>query len=483
MKDVENKDQARPSDRPVLRRLVAARHSLSGKLILLTIAVVMAAEVFIYVPSIARFRAAWLDEKLASAQIAVLALQEAPEGMVSDELTNELLENAGVFSVKLINQDSSALFLSEDMPPMPQKWVDLRSRMAPELIAAAFDTLLHGEGRNIGVRGAARFRPGGEVEIVIDETPLCAAMTSYSRNILALSLVIALATAFFVYLSLMRLTVRPMQKITQSMERFRQHPEDGRFVIEPSRREDEVGRTERELYDMQRDLQAALQQRTRLAHLGEAVSKINHDLRNILTSAQLVSDQLVHSDDPKVQRLGPRLFSAIDRAIALCSETLKYGKAEEAPPHFTRVRLGSVVDEVQALLGLSPLSDPRLEVAVDEGLIVEADEDKLHRILVNLLRNARDAHLAGEAGATDRVIGLEARVEGDQVLVDVTDNGPGIPDRVRESLFKPFAASGRSGGTGLGLAISKELAEAQGGSLVLIETCDDGTRFRLCLPL
>lgn len=465
-----------------LRRLLNSRRSLSGKLILLTITVVMAAEVFVYVPSISRYRLAWLDERLAAAQIAVLALEEAPEGMVSEELTDELLRNAGVYSVKLQNEDSSSLFLSKDMPPDPEKWVDIRGMSFLGAIVDAFGTLRYGEGRNLGVRGDARFRSGSVVEIVIDETPLCADMLSYSRNILALSLVIALATAFFVYLSLMRLTVRPMQKITRSMERFRQNPADGRFIIDASMRGDEVGRTERELFEMQRDLQAALQQRARLADLGSAVSKINHDLKNILTSAQLVSDQLVRIDDPKVQRLGPKLFSAIDRAVDLCTDTLKYGKAEEAPPHFTRVKLRDVAGDVQTLLSVSGDRAPKIINDIAEETIVDADHDKLFRVLMNIVRNARDAHMASGGPVKEQYIRLATEREDGQLHILVEDNGPGIPERARENLFMPFTGSATPGGSGLGLAIARELTEVQGGTLTLLSTGDEGTCFRICLP-
>lgn len=453
----------------------------------LTLLVVMLAEVFIYVPSIARFRVMWLEERLASAQIAVLALEEAPEGMVSPDLTDELLRNASVYSVTLKSAASGDdLFLSKDMPPLPMVWEDLSNLSVGHSIYRAFGTLFRGEGRNLGVRGVARFRPDSSVEIVIDETPLCAAMIEYSWNILGLSIMIAFATALFVYFSLMRLTVRPIERITRSMELFRQHPDDSRYVIDASDRTDEVGRTERQLYDMQRDLQAALHQRARLAELGTAVSKINHDLRNILTSAQLVSDQLARIDDPKVRRLGPKLFASIDRAVDLCTDTLKYGRAEEAPPHVAKVALHMLVDDVQTLLGLEGHASIRLVNEVDEGATVDADHDQLYRILMNLVRNAVQVlGVAGVKGREDEIRISLARVEDDtgaMDAIDVMDNGPGIPDTVRADLFKPFSATATPGGTGLGLAIARELTQAHGGTLQVLSSEASGTCFRICLP-
>lgn len=473
----------RPPRRSLLERLSATRHSLSGQVMALTLLVVMLAEVFIYVPSIARYRLMWLEQNLASAQIAVLALEEAPEGMVSEDLTEELLRNADVYSVRLVSPGAGDdLYLSKDMPPQPVVWEDLRHFSVIGSTVNAFGTLFRGKGRNMGVRGEARYRPGSTIEIVINETPLCAAMIDYSWNILRLSLVIGLATALFVYFSLMRLTVRPIERITRSMEDFRQHPEDSRYIIKASDRTDEVGRTERQLYDMQKDLQAALHQRTRLAELGTAVSKINHDLKNILTSAQLVSDQLSRIDDPKVQRLGPKLFSAIDRAVDLCTDTLKYGRAEEAPPHFTRFLLHTLVGDVQTLLGLEDNKEISFVNDVGEEVKVEADHDQLYRVLMNLVRNAVQvlsvAPVAGRR-AEIRVSAIEA---GDMSAIDISDNGPGIPDLVRADLFKPFTATATRGGTGLGLAIARELTEAHGGTLELLSSGDEGTCFRICLP-
>lgn len=468
-------------------RFLATRHSLSGKVMGLTILVVMLAEVFIYVPSIARYRLAWLEERLASAQIAVLALEEAPEGMVSPDLTDELLRNASVYSVTLKSATSGdELYLSKDMPPQPVVWEDLSSFSVGNSIYRAFGTLFQGEGRNLGVRGVARFRPDSTVEIVINETPLCAAMIDYSWNILRLSIMIAIATALFVYFSLMRLTVRPIERITRSMEQFRQHPDDSRFLIEASDRTDEVGRTERQLYDMQRDLQAALHQRTRLAELGTAVSKINHDLRNILTSAQLVSDQLARIDDPKVRRLGPKLFAAIDRAVDLCTDTLKYGRAEEAPSHISKVALHVLVDDVQTLLGLEGHLSIGFVNAVEASATVDADHDQLYRILMNLVRNAVQVlGVAAVEGRQSEVRVTLSRVEGaagTMDAIDISDNGPGIPETVKADLFKPFSVSATPGGSGLGLAIARELTQAHGGTLQVLSSDASGTCFRICLP-
>src|SRR5690606_5767639 len=109
-----------------------------------------------------------------------------------------------------------------------------------------------------------------------------------------------------VYLSLQWLLVRPMRALTQNMTAFSEAPEDETRIIVPSGRSDEIGIAERQLQAMQHGLRAALRQKAHLAALGAAVARINHDLRNILSSASLMSDRLAHIEAPEVKRIAPR---------------------------------------------------------------------------------------------------------------------------------------------------------------------------------
>ena len=469
--------------RRLVSRFLEFCRSLSGRLLVITILIVMLAEVLIWVPSIANYRTTLLMERLEAAQIAVLALEARPDRMVDDGLADELLRNAEVFSVVLRAGDDMDLFLGKDMPPPVDFWVDLQDSSFVETVIRAFDTLANGEGRVLGVKGAARFRSGASVEIVIDETPICAAMIGYSRNILGLSVIIALMTGGLIYLSLMLMLVRPMLRLTSSMDKFRHKPEAIEGIIIPTGRRDEIGRAELQLSELQSDLQAALNQRAHLAALGMAVSKINHDLKNILTSAQLVSDRIGLIDDPTVQRLAPKLFESIDRAVSLCVNTLRYGRAEEPPPEITDVGLRQLVDDVAASLGLNGSGDVRLANEVAVEVVAYADNDKLFRTLLNLVRNAQQALLVYENPTRKREIKVRSEELSDQLAIDVIDNGPGIPDSLREQLFEPFGVTTTPGGSGLGLAIARELAEAHGGQLALIRSGVEGTCFRVCLPL
>lgn len=206
------------------------------------------------------------------------------------------------------------------MPPKVDIMVDLRKGNFFMWIADAFDTLVQNDNRVMRVIGPSPKMPWVNVEVIMDETPMRLEMYGYSARILQLSILISVIAALMVYFSLRWLMIRPIQRITTSMTAFRDDPEDESRTIEASDRRDELGIAETELGVMQQEVRAALRQKTRLATLGAAVAKINHDLRNTLSTAVLVSDSLANIDDPKVKRVMPRLFTAIDRAVHLCSE-------------------------------------------------------------------------------------------------------------------------------------------------------------------
>jgi signal transduction histidine kinase len=307
-------------------------------------------------------------------------------------------------------------------------------------------------------------------------------MWRYSRDVLLISLLISVISAALVYFALHYLFVRPLHRITANMMAFRADPENPARIIAASRRRDEIGIAERELAGMQRDLASMLQQKTRLAALGLAVSKINHDLRNLLASAQLFSDRLVKLPDPQVQRFAPKLMQALERAIAFCQSTLSYGRAQEPAPDRRTVLLRDVVDEVRDTIGLSPESAIGWVAAIERGLTVDADREQLLRVLVNLARNARQAleTRAPNDPVRDQ-IRISGRREGAVTVIEVADTGPGLSERARAHLFEAFQGSTRTGGAGLGLAIAAELVRAHGGEIDLMDGAP-GTTFRIKIP-
>src|SRR6476659_6445480 len=299
---------------------------LSGKLLILTILFVMISETLIYVPSIANFRLSWLNDRLAAAHTAALVLDAAPSGMVPESLARQILGSVGARALAMKMGTQRRLLAVSDMPPQIHHDIDMRNVPWFRAVVDAFDTLICKDNDVMRVVGPAPM--GGDfIEIVMDEAPLRQAMLRFTFNLLLLSLAISGITAALVFLALHYLLVRPMRRITANMMRFRDDPENPARVITDSRRQ-----AERELAGMQRDLASMLQQKSHLAALGLAVSKINHDLRNLLTSAQLFSEGLTSLPDPRVQRFAPKLMRALERAIAFCESTLSYGRAHEPAP-------------------------------------------------------------------------------------------------------------------------------------------------------
>jgi signal transduction histidine kinase len=458
------------------------RLGLSGKLLLLTLLFVMMAEVFIYVPSVANFRLNWLNDRLSAAYTAALVFETVPpDAVVPEKVAREILKSIGARAVALKLGQQRRLLAAGEMPAAIDLDIDVRSMTWHRAIIEAFATLFSSGHEVMRVVGAAPM--GGEfVEIVMNAAPLRKAMLEFSGRILILSLIISGITAMLVYISLHLLLVRPMRRMTENIVAFRSEPENPARIIAVSRRRDEIGTAERELAAMQSDLRGLLQEKNHLAALGLAVSKINHDLRNLLTSAQLFSERLAKLADPHVQRFAPQLMRALERAIAFCQSTLSYGRVQEQPPERRLLALEPLVDTVRETLGLDAASRVRWIAAIERGLMIDADPDQLFRILLNLTRNALAALESREVKDPGRdQIRITGRREGAVVIMEVSDTGPGLSPQARAHLFEAFQGSTRTGSAGLGLAIAAELVRAHGGEIRLVEGTI-GATFRLTIP-
>src|SRR3954447_19619911 len=177
------------------------RLGLSGKLLLLTIPLVMIAEVLIYVPAIANFRVNRLNDRLAAANTAALVLDAAPLGMVPDSLAKQILTSIGARAVAIKRGQQPRLPASAGLPPAIDHDIDMRTLTAWSAIMDSFETMLETGNQAIRVIGPA---PGGGqfIEVVIDELPLRRAMYRFSGNVLLVTLGIAAFTAGLVYLAL-----------------------------------------------------------------------------------------------------------------------------------------------------------------------------------------------------------------------------------------------------------------------------------------
>ncbi|MGQ4274772.1 sensor histidine kinase [Terrihabitans sp. B22-R8] len=457
------------------------RHGLSGKLLKLTVLFVMLAVVLVYVPWVATFYERWLADRLGRAHSVALVLDAAPQGMVPEALARRLLQSVGARLIVLQTGETRSLLASSDMPPAITRKIDLREPLGVQAYGDAFG-ILFGDGKGV-MRVLGEAPTGGQLlEVVIDEAPLRRSMLALSRTVVLSSLLVSAITGVLIYLSLDRLIVRPMRRLADRMTAFRNDPADGSAVIVPSRRKDEIGLAERELASMQIELHGQLQSRARLAALGLAVAKINHDLRNLLAAAQLASERLAGSSDPAVRRLSGKLVSTLERAVEYCRSTLAYGAVRERAPERRFVDLHNVVTDVREALGLSEEGPVGWSEAIEGDLRIDADPDQLFRVLLNLARNSVQA--LGKRGPPDPArdqIRIAGRREGAIAIIEVSDTGPGIPEKAREHLFAAFQGSTTPGGTGLGLAIAAELVRAHGGDIRLIEGTL-GATFRITIP-
>lgn len=455
---------------------------LSGKLLLLTVVFVMLAEVLIFVPSVANMRIRWLEDRLNTAAAAGVVVDGMQDVTLSRPVQEETLMATGTKAIVLRRKDESRLIAAVDMPPEIDAQYDVAAMTPITAIRDAFDTLLFGGDKVVRIYG-----PIGEsdaiIEVVMADKSLRKAMLVYSRNVFFLSLVISLFTAALIFLAINRLMIVPIRRMTTSMQDFAAEPADPARVLEPAQGRDELSIAGQHLSAMQQQLQKTLKQQKNLADLGLAVSKINHDMRNILASAQLISDRLADVDDPIVKRFAPTLLRTIDRAVGYTTEVLSYGRTTEPEPHRRFVELRPLVSDVGEMLAIDPNAGIEFQIQIPDGLQVDADSEQLFRVVHNICRNAVQALVNDQAGsAVARMISVSAMRTGSVVSISVDDTGPGMPPKAREHLFTAFRGSARSGGTGLGLAIARELVLAHGGTIALVEKPTPGTLFRIELP-
>ncbi|PWE18807.1 sensor histidine kinase [Marinicauda salina] len=459
------------------RALRAAAVSLPGKLLGLAILFVMLAEILIYFPSAAAFRNNWFADRAEAAHLAALAAENAQDMDLGEESVRELLDGADVLAVARVYDGVNELVLGGEIGDAPLTTVKLYDQSLWDSLVGTCDTLLTRSERYVRIIAVPETRPDEMISVLVPEAPLREALLGYSARIAGLSVFISLVTGGLIYLSLMLMFVRPMRRLARAMTAFQEDPTDPSRTLPVSGRNDEIGQAEQALAAMQDDVRAAFRQRERLAALGGAVAKINHDLRNVLASAQLVSDRLAMSSDERVAAMGARLVRAIDRGVRLCSDTLAYGRAEERPPQMESVGLRNALDDA-AGDAFASVGAAEWRNEVDESVRVRADRDALHRIFLNLVRNAVQAMEKSET--RDLSVSADA-VDETTIAVRVRDTGPGVPERVRETLFEPFGATASKAGAGLGLSIVRELARAMGGEASLAESGPDGSVFEVRL--
>ncbi len=467
------------------RLRLQAPDGLSSRLLLLTVVFTLAVEALILLPNAATFQETWLLDRLQAAELASVGVEALPYNDVDDDTAEQLLRIGGVSAVAISDQGVMRQLLQAPNLARAPDFIDLRRRSAFARLIDPMRTLFGHPERSIRVRAAPRYRSGDFIDVVAPAEPLKLELRTFFLNSLLVSLLISVVAGGLLYAGLAFLVLQPLRRVTRSIESFAADPQAP--APDPSDRHDEIGRVERELARMQDEVRVSLKSRARLVALGEAVAKINHDLRNMLTSAQMASERLASSPDPIVAKTLPRLERALGRAAALARNVLDYGKSEEPAPVLDRIALAAAATAAAEDAGLET-TGVRLVKSIPPRFTAHADADQLHRILVNLMRNARQAIEADgtriprrKGGALGSVM-VEAESADGITAIRVIDDGPGIPPRLAERLFEPFVSGSGSDGTGLGLTISRELAANHGGELKLVETGPTGTTFELRLP-
>ncbi|WDI30278.1 HAMP domain-containing sensor histidine kinase [Hyphococcus flavus] len=464
--------------------------SLSTKLLILIVLFIFFAEFVVLVPSIAKQRHDWFSMRIEEAYLASLALEGPRKEPLDEDTLRQLFSTANILGVTINNDDMRMLILAPEINPHGSpdiKQVFLEEQGPLSLIKNAWATMFSRGDRLIQATGAPRFASDQKVNIIVSQRALRNDMHAYAANILGLSLIISTLTAGLVYWALNRIIVRPVKNLTANITAFEADPESHGGILQPSDRKDELGAAEKSLAAMETSVLNLLNERRRLAALGAGISKISHDLRNILASAQLMSDRLSKSDDPSVRKLTPRLLSALDRAITLSRDTLTFGRMEPSALDKSNFSLSALVDEVlddTAAIGIAAKN------TISDELMIVADRTQLYRSLFNIARNSIEAMQPEPPNDTstnsEEIVGelsFTAKAQEGFIQIIISDTGPGLPEHALQVLFEPFKGSRKPGGSGLGLAIASEVIRAHGGALKLKKSDNNGASFSISLPL
>lgn len=459
---------------------------LSNKFLLLTILSVLVAEVLILVPSMANMRIRWLTARIDTVAAVSIVLAASDTITIPRQVQDDVLLATGTKAIALREDGASRLLAMTDIPQTVDQQVDLSNISEAAAIWDAFSTLFVGGNRTLRVYGPVGDK-GQIIELVTSDEPLRHAMLIYTRNVALISLLISLMAAGFIYLVINELLLRPVVRMHRNMISFAQTPDDPTRIIVPDDRHDELGIAQRQLSHMQTNLQRTFTERKHLADLGLAVSKINHDMRNILASAQLMSDLLAETEDPAAKRFAPKLIRTLSRAIQYSESVIAYGRTQEAPPKLRRVLLRSIIEDVEDNLTISAQDGIQFCNEVSPEFEIDVDTEHLFRILTNLSRNAVQAMQTAyphndNNNAIIKRLTISASRDGTIAIIDIEDTGPGLPKQARDNLFTAFRGSTRRDGTGLGLAIAHELIRAHGGQIELRDDRETGAHFQIRLP-
>ncbi|MBU0520038.1 response regulator [bacterium] len=226
-----------------------------------------------------------------------------------------------------------------------------------------------------------------------------------------------------------------------------------------------------------------LQEKETLAAIGKMVAGVAHEIRNPLgaisnSAAVLSRDLVLEGEDLKLMDI---IVRESDRLRLIINNFLKF--AHPAPYHFVALDIRSLIDDVVMLARRDSLfsDEIELEVQYQDALdLIEIDQDRIHQVLWNMLRNALEA-LHGKGKITISV----SQTTGEVHLwtkIRLADDGPGIPEAMQQDVFAPFFTT-KARGSGLGLAMVASAIRAHNGSIALSSGEGEGTEFIIELPV
>ena len=476
-KDSESTDQV--ASHSIDASVKTSNFGLTFKLLLITTVFAVVCELAVLIPSVSNFHSTWIYHKLDEADAGVRVSNESHENL--NYLADSLLDFTGIEVIAEKKGQTRILHAMRELPAEIEREINLESNSVFDKIMRSINTLFYGSNRVVRVASPSQFSKSSQIEIIFMESQIRTGLIQFAVQVIGFSLPIIVLICALLFFSLYFMIIRPVQRLLKFTDQVAENPEGLERINVLSNRTDEIGKTQKNLVNMEERLQSTIREHRHLANLGLAVSKINHDLRNILASAQLLLERLEDLPDPTVRRLAPKIISTLDRAVLYTRTVLDYGKTQEAPPKRKMIQLSPLVSEIEQVLSLDTNKKIEWSNNVNDGIEVDADPEHLFRILMNLCQNSLQALESKKTPVIYKQIAVNAERQGSVVQIEVSDTGPGIPYLERTKIFHAFQSSLKTGGFGLGLSIAAELVEAHGGKILLKET-DTGAIFEICIP-
>jgi len=446
---------------------------LRVRLVVLICLSVFFTEILVFVPTLANVERRWFENRHQSLHALALVLADDHTAFERG-LYRPILSASEALGLRVISPpEGTILEMRRDQGDLIiDEIIDVARFSNIQLALHALETLFSQDGQRILQLDGSIENSGVELSVIMTDRSLHQALVVYAKRFSAISLTIALIAASLIYLIVSLVLVRPIQKIYYNILDFVADPANPSRIMIPEARHDEVGFAQRRIATIETALQQNYIRRKRLADLGLAVSKINHDMRNMLASAQLISDRLSEVDDPMVRRLAPKLMRTLDRAINYSQSVITHGRVQETAPQIKPLPLHQLIEDVFGMLGAHGANEVELCNHVTTDFEIKADAEQLHRVIMNLCRNAIEAMTTQKNldNARPKQIIIEAHHEGENSVIAIKDTGPGFPASARAHLFEPFQGSMSKNGTGLGLAICDELIRAQNGTICLMDS-------------